>query len=255
MAATPDGRHAFRPAAGDTAVQEAAALVEEAAVILEVLGETWLRGFVEIERGIALQMNNARSRRLLRALLGSFATLEVGTALIFPADQYVDRWLGRRYGMRSRGSPPGQQQRRCRLSCRMRTRAHAYPARAGPPRRSPRDVVAVAAQPAIDFAAVAVPASGTSATTRADPAHRPAAEAFVCRQHPATTPFARAQVVADLESLAEQLGGAEIDHIRRGAELAEMDAVADRAVHLLGVPGPLSPGASLFDRRATAQAA
>ena len=62
-------------------------------------------------------------------------------------------------------------------------------------------------------------------------------------------------MVADLESLAEQLGGAEIDHIRRGAELAEMDAVADRAVHLLGVPGPLSPGASLFDGQATAQAA
>jgi DNA-binding winged helix-turn-helix (wHTH) protein/tetratricopeptide (TPR) repeat protein len=60
----PDGVVVYRPSAGpgpQDKLLEAARLSDQAAMILESLGETWLRGFVEIERGLAAGANGDRA--------------------------------------------------------------------------------------------------------------------------------------------------------------------------------------------------
>ncbi|MBE0611275.1 MAG: hypothetical protein IH609_17975, partial [Dehalococcoidia bacterium] len=57
------GAHLYRPAPGEESqgrLREAARLQEQAAMILEALGETWLRGYVEIERGHVACANSHR---------------------------------------------------------------------------------------------------------------------------------------------------------------------------------------------------
>lgn len=49
----PGGGWKYTPMAGDRTVAEASRYIEQAAAVLEPLEETWLRGYVEIERGLA----------------------------------------------------------------------------------------------------------------------------------------------------------------------------------------------------------
>ena len=59
-----DGNAVYRPSADSgpqDKLQEAVRLSGQAAMILEALGETWLRGFVEIERGLAAGANGNRA--------------------------------------------------------------------------------------------------------------------------------------------------------------------------------------------------
>lgn len=58
------GTNVYRPTLEEAAqgkLQEAARLSGQAAMILEALGETWLRGYVEIERGLAAEANGDRA--------------------------------------------------------------------------------------------------------------------------------------------------------------------------------------------------
>lgn len=60
----PDGVAVYRPSPDSgpqDKLQEAVRLSGQAAMILEALGETWLRGFVEIERGLAAGANGNRA--------------------------------------------------------------------------------------------------------------------------------------------------------------------------------------------------
>lgn len=89
------GHHVYLPAADAAAsghLEEAMRLTGQAAMILEAAGETWLRGFVEIERGLAACANGDRAgaiehqRRayLLRKQLND--PQGMGSALVYLAD-------------------------------------------------------------------------------------------------------------------------------------------------------------------------